>query len=242
MQGGDAEVDEGVGAALIGGARVGRGGDRGERVDRGHDRGGALGGQQRPQFAHAVLARADADSPFGHRVGAVLVDPGRVQGVHRAAHGAFELGQRLPTRPGQYPCLHRRGDLSVEGVDRFGEGHRVQVADPAPVQRLPRLGQHSGQGFGDGQAALRGERGQPQRTPDLLTDPPIRRRVIGGHDGQHLRLHPGQPGRLPFQGDQRVDPTAMRERGRVEQRQRRSPRPGPAPRPRARPRPDRGRR
>ncbi len=28
VQGGDAEVDEGVGAALIGGARVGRGGDR----------------------------------------------------------------------------------------------------------------------------------------------------------------------------------------------------------------------
>ncbi len=77
----------------------------GEGVDSGQDGGGALGGQQRPQFAHAVLARADADAPFGHRVGAVFVDPGRVQGVHRAAHGAFELGQRLPTRPGQYPCL-----------------------------------------------------------------------------------------------------------------------------------------
>ena len=93
----------------------------------------------------------------------------------------------------------------------------MQVADPAPVQRLPGLGQYSGEGLRDGQAALCGQPGQPQRAADLLTYPPILRVVLGGHHGQQLGLHAGQPGGLAFQGDQRVDPRAVRERGGVEQ-------------------------
>jgi hypothetical protein len=39
-----AEIDEGVRAALVGAARIGRGGDRSQRVDGPHERGSALGG------------------------------------------------------------------------------------------------------------------------------------------------------------------------------------------------------
>ncbi len=115
MQRGDAEVDEGVGAALIRTTVIGGGGDRGERIDGSHHRRSTFSREQGPQLGHAVLAGTHAHPAFGHRVGALFLNPRRIQRVDRAAHEAFELGQRLPTRPSQHPILHRDRGVRVEG-------------------------------------------------------------------------------------------------------------------------------
>ena len=86
MDRGDTEIDQGVRAALIDATFVIGGGHRGQRVDRGHQHRRALGGKQRPQLGHAVLAGGDADAAFGQGLLVLLFGAAGVEGVQR--HGA----------------------------------------------------------------------------------------------------------------------------------------------------------
>jgi hypothetical protein len=82
-QGGYSEIDQGVGATLIGRAQVVAGRGRGKTVDSGQDCGGAFGWQQRPQLGHAVVTG---------RSGICGARPSPAHGVPRRAPAP-------PTRP-----------------------------------------------------------------------------------------------------------------------------------------------
>jgi hypothetical protein len=147
-----------------------------------------------------------------------------------------ELGQGLLAGAAHRAFLNLRGGLVAERGHRLGQGLRVPVADLSAVQQRQRGRQLLGEGLRDVQAALRGDPGQPQRARDVLTHPAPAGAVhrvgrgdrIGGHPGQHLLLARGQPGRVPLQGHQQIDPPGVVQRGRVEQRQGRDQvRPGP---------------
>jgi drug/metabolite transporter (DMT)-like permease len=75
-----------VGAALVGGAGVGGVGAVGEGLDRGQHGLGAVGGQEYPQFGHAVGAGGEHDAALGHRVGVAVLGGAGVGGEHGAAH------------------------------------------------------------------------------------------------------------------------------------------------------------
>ncbi len=86
---------------------------------------GAFGGQERPQFGHAVLAGREADSAFGHGVVALCLDRGRGRGGDGAADAGLELGEGLFAGLGQHAGFDVGGGLGVQGGDGVGQGAGV---------------------------------------------------------------------------------------------------------------------
>jgi hypothetical protein len=141
VQGGQADFDEGVGAALVGAAQILRTGFSGPGSDRGHHGGGAVGGQQRPDFGHPVVAGAVGDPPL-LEAGAVFVFFAAVlESFDGAAHGLPELSGGLSGRCGQHFRLYCPGQVGVGGVEVFDQGTGLDRGDRALLECVQGFGQ-----------------------------------------------------------------------------------------------------
>jgi hypothetical protein len=154
-----------------------------------------------------------------------LLGSARVDGDDRAAQRGAELPDGLLPGSGQHPLLYLAGGLGVEGYDGLGEPAGVQVGN-LPALEQPQGGREPvDQRAGDREPIRRLPRREPQRGRDLffgvvdrLLTGPIQRDPVQA--GQDPLLGRGQPGEVPFQRDEQVDPPGRVEPARVDGGQR----------------------
>jgi hypothetical protein len=136
----------------------------------GHDRRGAVGGQERAQLAHPVVSGDQGDPPVGPVGGVPVLDPGRVNNVHRPGHrGPHRAGGLLGCS-----IEHRVGDrdphVAVQAAGSFGDDPGPDQVDVSGLQRGEHLRQGSGQVLGQVQAVAGRDPGQAPGQGDLVDD------------------------------------------------------------------------
>ena len=143
-EGGAGQVDQGVGAALVGAALVTTravDGGVGHRVQGGLDDRGAVGGQVRPQLGHAVLGRGEDHPPLSDRIAVRGFLVSRVgHPKHRPFHRGPELGRGQLRRPPQHRGFHGRDLLDRQGTGGVDQDGGVPLTDLTGPQQRQRRG------------------------------------------------------------------------------------------------------